>query len=89
MENSAKKRLGAGAVLLFLSPALVTSLSGCNRNRDCDEDGSTLTKDDDCGTGRRTTNTFRRGGGGSFGPGLSTPRSGGFGGFGRWFSGGS
>ncbi|RYG54543.1 hypothetical protein EON80_31660 [bacterium] len=75
--------------MLFLSPALVTSLSGCN-NGNCDNNRSTLTTADDCGPGGRSAAGGRviSGGGRNFGSGEAAPRSGGFGGFGRFFSGG-
>ncbi len=89
MENFGKKRLGAGAALLFLGPTLVTTLSGCNGN--CDSNHSTLTTSDDCGTGRRSGSGYVGGGAFRSGGGNTqvAPRSGGFGGFGRIFSGGS
>lgn len=93
MEPTAKKRLGTRAALLFLSPALIGTLSGCGGSGNCDDDRSTLTTSDDCGTGRRGSSSSYRArggsGGGSFGSGVEAPRSGGFGGFGRFFSGGS
>lgn len=88
MDSPTKKRLGATAALLFFSPALVASLSGCGGNN-CDDNGSTPSRADDCGRGGRSgAGTYSRGGGGSFGSGQAAPRSGGFGGFGRFFSGG-
>jgi hypothetical protein len=88
MDSPAKKRLGATAALLFLSPAIVVSLSGCNN--DCDRNRSTLTTSDDCGTGSRSggSRIYPRGGGGGIGSSEAAPRSGGFGGFGRFFGGG-
>lgn len=84
MEDNGEKRLGSGVVLLFLGPALIGALSGCNSN--CDDNRSTLTTRDDCGTGRSGSGGgYVRSGGGLRGGGVSAPRSGGFG---RIFSGG-
>jgi hypothetical protein len=85
MDSSERRRLGATAALLFLSPALVATLSGCGN--DCDSNRSTPDPADDCGTSR---SGYHGGGGGFVGSGAraSAPRSGGFGGFGRFFSGG-
>ncbi len=88
MDNSGKKRLGSGVAVLFLCPALVGALSGCN-NDNCDDNRSTLTTSDDCGPGRRSGSSAGAYRGGGFGAGQVAPRSGGFGGFGRMFSGGS
>ena len=86
-ENK-KSRVSKAVALAILSPAIL-AISGCNSN--CDSNRSTPQTSDDCGTSGRSGGYYR--GGGSFGRSTGGDSAtgtgrGGFGGLGRFFSGG-